>query len=133
MIIVLDSSVGIEIVLSREKSKKFISLIKQAKKVISSDLYKIEIANVLWKYAKAGLLQPHETNELLYLAQELVDEYKDISEYNEEAMREAIRLNHSAYDMLYFTLARRLGATLLTLDKQLSALCMESSVSIIDS
>jgi hypothetical protein len=35
-----------------------------------------------------------------------------ISENNMEALNEAIRLDYSAYDMLYLTLARRTGALL---------------------
>ena len=48
-----------------------------------------------------------------------VDEYVDIAENNEEAMNEAIRIGHSTYDLLYFTLARRYSGLLMTLDKEL--------------
>jgi len=131
MIIVLDTSAGIEIVLKRSKSLLFQKYILEAKKVISSDLYKIEIANTLWKYIRDGLLIKNNALQLLNLAQELVDEYYEIEDFNEEAMLEAIKHNHSSYDMLYFTLARRTGALLLSLDKKLIKIAKNNSIETI--
>ncbi|HOP29679.1 MAG TPA: type II toxin-antitoxin system VapC family toxin [Spirochaetota bacterium] len=129
MITVLDTSAAIEILLSREHSENLREYILKSRKVISSDLYKVETANVLWKYVKSGFIKRDQVNELLSLVQDLVDEYIDISENNEESMNEAIRLNHSVYDMLYFTLARRTGATLLTMDKKLKDLAVSAGLS----
>ena len=39
-----------------------------------------------------------------------------------------MRLEHSSYDMVYFILARRTGATLFTLDKKLIELCLNNGV-----
>ena len=50
MIVVLDASAGIEIALTRSDAQKFEKIIEKASKVISSELYKAETANVLWKY-----------------------------------------------------------------------------------
>jgi predicted nucleic acid-binding protein len=55
----------------------------------------------------------------LELFENLVDEFVPVSENNLEALNEAIRLDYSAYDILYLTLAMRTGAILLTLDKPL--------------
>jgi predicted nucleic acid-binding protein len=62
---------------------------------------------------------------------DIVDEYIPISENDVEAFHESIRLEHPAYDMLYFTLARRNSATLVTCDKKLCALCKKEGVSAI--
>jgi predicted nucleic acid-binding protein len=43
-------------------------------------------------------------------------------------MNEAIRLDYSAYDMLYLTLARRTGALLLTLDKPLNRIAKREGI-----
>ena len=128
MIVVLDANAGIEIVLNRLKSIQFKEYIANCRKVISSDLYKAEITNTLRKYLKAGFLTKEKGIELLRLAQDLVDEYYDISENNNESLNESIRLNHSSYDMLYFTLARRTGAVLLTLDKKLLELAEKEGI-----
>lgn len=119
MIVVLDASAGIEIVLNRSKSNQLRRMISDSRKVITSDLYKAEVTNVIGKYVRAGLISGEKGYDLLNLALALVDEYYDISDYSTESLHESIRLNHSSYDMLYFTIARRSGALLLTLDKKL--------------
>ena len=97
MIIVIDASAGIEIILNRSKSAFFNRKILSARKIITSDLYKIEVANVIWKYVKANLLEKNRANQALALVQGLVDEFIDIAENNEEAMNESIRTGHSTY------------------------------------
>ena len=131
MIIVIDASAGIEIVLERSKSSVFNQKILSARKVITSDLYKIEVANVIWKYVKANLLDKNKANKTLELTQGLVDEFINISENNEEAMNESIRTGHSTYDLLYFTLARRYGASLMTLDAKLKELAENSGIDVV--
>ena len=42
--------------------------------------------------------------------------------------KEAMRLRHPVYDMLYFVLARRNAATLFTLDRKLQQLCLDNGV-----
>jgi len=128
MIVVLDASAGIEIALSRSDATKHEKIITNASKVISSDLYKAEVANVLWKYHKSGLLNKSEVIQRLHYCTELVDEYIDIDENNEEALNEGIRIDHSIYDLLYLTLARRSGATLLTQDKKLKNIAKENGI-----
>jgi predicted nucleic acid-binding protein len=86
----------------------------------------------LWKYCKADLLVKNDANKILFLAENLIDEFIDISENNNESLNEAIRLNHSTYDMLYFTLARRTGATLMTLDSRLNSLAKKEGIDIVE-
>jgi len=130
MIIVLDASAGIEIALSRESSEIYERKIEKASKVITSELYKAETANVLWKYNNAGLLSKEEVQKRLKYCDELIDEYIDISENNEEALNEGIRIKHSVYDLLYLVIARRNGAILLTQDKKLKKIAKDSGVEI---
>ena len=131
MIIILDASAGIEIALDRAKSSELNEKPLFAKKIISSDLYKIDAANVIWKYVKANLLAKERANRTLELAQGLVDEFIDIAENNEEAMNESIRMGHSTYDLLYFTLARRYGSTLMTLDNKLKLIAEKNGIEVI--
>lgn len=113
MIVVLDASAGIEIALTRDNAQIFEKIIEKASKVISSELYKAETANALWKYYNAGLLNKEEVLKRLRYCDDLIDEYVDISDNNEEALVEGIRIKHSIYDLLYLTIARRNGAILL--------------------
>ena len=130
MIIVLDASAGIEIALSRENARKYEQKIEKASKVITSELYKAETANVLWKYNIAGLLNKKEALKRLRYCNELIDEYIDISANYEEALNEGIRIKHSVYDLLYLVIARRNGAILLTQDKKLIKIAKETGVEI---
>jgi len=131
MTIVLDASAGIEIAFDRTRGHYFNAFILSASKVISSDLYKIEVANVIWKYVKAKYLEKDRANPALRLAQDLVDEYIDIAENNEESMQESIRMGHSTYDLLYFTLARRLSAKLMTADQKLKEIAEQNGIDVI--
>ena len=132
MIIVLDASAAIEIALNRSKSKHFRTYLSNCQKVITSDLYKAEITNVFWKYVKARLISREVGGSLLDLSLNLIDEYYDISQYSTEAYYESLRLDHSSYDMFYFTLARRTGGKLLTLDKKLKLIAEKEGIGFIE-
>lgn len=122
MILVLDANAGIEIALDREKATILNSFLDRADKVVTSDLYKAETANVIYKYVRSGLLSKDQAIEKLNFCDFLIDEFVDIATNKEEALLESIHTNHSTYDLLYLTLARRTGARLLSLDKRLNAL-----------
>jgi predicted nucleic acid-binding protein len=49
-----------------------------------------------------------------------------------EALNEAIRLKFSAYDMLYFTITRKMGAMLLTLDHSLNQIAKKEGIRTFD-
>lgn len=131
MTVVLDASAGIEVVLKREKVAMFAGKLEKASLVLSSDLYKAEVANALWKYQAAGFLSREQAKVLLGLALALVDDYWDISENNLEALTEAGRLKHPVYDLLYLTLARRTGSILLTVDTKLAKLAVAEGLEVI--
>ena len=122
MIIVLDCDAAIEIVFNRNKGKALRELIATAEKTVSSELFRIEVANVLRKYYQGDHIKKAECGKALELAENLIDEFIPIKENHQEALHESIRLKRSAYDMLYLTIARRMGATLVTLDKSLNAI-----------
>ena len=131
MTVVLDSNAAIEIVLKRENGQRLGELIGNAEKTISSELFRIEVANVVGKYCHGNYVKKSECGKILELAENLVDEFMPIKENHMEAMNDAIRLCHSAYDMLYLTLARRTGATLVTLDRRLNAIAEKEGINII--
>jgi predicted nucleic acid-binding protein len=131
MIVVLDASAGIEIGLGRDNSRIYKETLEQASKVISSDLYKAEVTNVLWKYVKAKLITKEIAVQRLQYCLNLVDEYLDISDNNQESLVESIRIDHSVYDVLYLTIARRNGAILITRDKKLKGIAREQGIEIL--
>lgn len=131
MMIVLDANAGIEIALDLPRAERFRSVLESSEKVISSSLYKAEVANVIGKYVKAGRVPKASAGEKLELAQGLVDEFVDCSENNDESLNESIRIGHPVYDMLYLTLARRKGAALLTVDGKLKDICRNNGIEVV--
>ena len=130
MIIVLDASAGIEIALDREKASLYNSYLLGATKIITSSLYKAETSNVIWKYVRAQLLPKDRALQTYKHCEDIIDEFVDLAENVEESISEAMRLNHSTYDLFYFTLARRHGATLISLDKKLNEMAIENGIEI---
>ena len=132
MIVVLDSNAAIEIVLNREKGNKLGSLVEAAEKTVSSEFFRIEVANVIRKYYHGKYLKKADCNKLLELAENLIDEFVPIKDNHLEALNEAMRLNCTAYDMLYLTLARRMGGTLVTLDRPLNTIAKKEGIDTAD-
>jgi predicted nucleic acid-binding protein len=130
MIVVVDSNAAMEVVLKREKGLRFRQIIESAEKTISSEFFRIEAANVISKYYKGNYIKKDDCHTLLALSENLIDEFIPISENNLEALNESIRLNYSAYDMLYLTLARRTGAVLMTLDRPLGTIAEKEGIEV---
>jgi len=128
MTVVLDTSAAIELIRKKEKAGLIETYLRHSNLIISSDLYKAECANTIWKMAKAGMIKQDELSTLLEQCDKLVYSFIDIKENSAESLFEANRLGHPVYDMLYFTLARRTGATLLTMDRRLTKICKENGI-----
>lgn len=128
MIVVLDTSAGVDLILHGKHSNEIKKLLNYCSKVITSDLYKAETTNVFLKYVKADLISKRDAVTCINFSQSLIDEYYNISEFSIECLNEALRLDHSIYDMLYLTLAKRSGGVLLTVDKKLSKLAANEGI-----
>lgn len=126
--IVLDCSAAVHMARRTPEGNALRSLILEHEKVISTQLYIIELASTFGKYVKQSMVS--DTVALAYMveASNLVDELIPIEENYIEAFHESMRVKHSAYDMLYLTLARRNAATLVTLDTRLMKLCEELGI-----
>jgi predicted nucleic acid-binding protein len=131
MTIILDASAAIEVVLRRNGAVDFINRLLNAERVIATDFFRAETANVISKYVKGSFLSKENGFQSLEFVKNMVDEYIPIRENEVEAFSESIRLNHPVYDMLYLTLARRTGGVLLTCDKKLAALCKSEGIPIV--
>jgi predicted nucleic acid-binding protein len=130
MTIVLDTSAAAEIVLNRLPGIHLQKFIGSAEKVYSTDLFKAEITNTLWKYTAGELLSMEQAVKLIGLAFGLVDEFVDIQENVIEALHEGVSRNRPVYDMLYMTLARRTGSMLLTMDRQLAESARDTDIAV---
>jgi predicted nucleic acid-binding protein len=131
MNVVLDACAAVEIVFNRLPSKHFYEFLRTADCVYSTELFKAETANTLWKYVRKGFLSKDKAVSLQRLAVELIDDFIDINENSIESLHEAIRLDLPVYDLLYMTLARRTGSILITMDKKMAEASREAGITVV--
>lgn len=126
--IVLDSCALVDMARQTEEGRALQQLMLVNEKAISCDLVRAEAASVFRKLTRTEGMSPAQAEEYLNAALSLVDEFYPLEDLQTESLRESIRLNHSTYDLFYFVLARRTGATLFTLDRKLMQLCQAHGV-----
>ena len=130
MIAVLDVSAAIEMLLQKEKARKYEEVYQDASWVIAPQLYIAELTNVLWKYQKAKAITHEECLQFVENGINLIDDYSDLNDLWKESLGEGIKNSHSIYDMYYAVLSRRNEAILLTNDKELSSLCKKLKIQV---
>lgn len=121
--IVLDCSAAVEMARKTERGMGFRALVLDGEKTIASALFQAEVRNAFWRYVHAGSLSESRAEEHIAEALSLVDEFVPLEENAAEAFAEAVRQNHSVYDMFCLTLVRRNAATLFSADRKLVELC----------
>ena len=129
--IVIDANAALEIVLETNIGRQLMSVF-ELEDTTAPLIFVDEVANSLWKYQRIGDITKQECVNLHRAALSLVDCYVNDDELYPEALSRAIQTNHSVYDMLYLTLAKRCDAQLFTRDKKLIKLCHENNVDCID-
>jgi len=118
-------------VLCRPLALRIVEHLEHADRVTVPDLYFAEIANALWKYARAGDLTLDEAQEMLSTGSALADDVFPARELATEALATATAFNHPVYDALYAVTARREGAAVCTIDLRLVKLLEAMRVPII--
>lgn len=126
--IVLDCNAAVAIVLETEEGLALQALMLEEEECIAPSLLCSEMANALTSLSRAGSIPKEAAPMLLKAALSLPDRFVDDAELLPEALVEAIRHGHPAYDMFYLVLARRFAATLFTLDRRLQRLCLDNGV-----
>lgn len=123
--IVLDCSAAVAIVRETLEGNALRALMLENETTLTSEMFVAEVRNSFWKYVRAQLMTIEEAELYIEKAIGLVDEFVPLKENADEAFAEAVRQNHSVYDMFYLTLVRRSAGTLFSLDKKLVNLCTE--------
>ncbi len=123
--IVLDCSAAVAIVRETLEGNALRALMLENETTLTSEMFVAEVRNSFWKYVRAQLMTIEEAEFYIEKAIGLVDEIVPLKENADEAFAEAVRQNHSVYDMFYLTLVRRSVGTLFSLDKKLVNLCTE--------
>lgn len=129
--IVIDCDAAFAIATGRNDGIALEGLMLEGEPIIAPQLFINELAHVTRKYVRCGALTRDQAIAVMRKALRLPGKLLPGDDYWEEALSEAIRLNHSAYDMFYFVLARRTASTLFTLDKRLQELCYDNGVDCI--
>lgn len=126
--IVLDTSVALEIAKQTETGCAFQGLLQPEEEIIAPVLFAAEATNAAWKHVHAGVLDADAARHLMEDTLAIPDRFAHIEDLLAEAYAEAVALDHSVYDMLYLVLARRNAATLFTCDKKLRECCVIRNV-----
>ena len=127
--IVLDACGAVEIARQSLEGQALQWFMGKNEKIITCELYRAEVASVYRKFARSKAITLKEAEEGFEACIDLIDEFYALEGLQTEALRESVRLDHSTYDLFYFVLARRMGATLFTVDRKLMKLCEENGVS----
>lgn len=129
--IVLDASAAVFAFREREEFPDDVRsgwLEDSDERIVAPDFFCVEATHAAWKHVHVGAMSEAQASAMAQVAIGYIDEFVSDSSLLPESLDEAIRLDHSVYDMLYFVLARRNGAQLVTCDRQLAKLCAENNV-----
>lgn len=119
---VLDASAAVHVVMRTDRAAELIAALENCDLVLAPALFHAEVANTLWKYVRAGVIDKQAALTRLEEARGLIDSFEPDDELATEAMSQAILHDHPVYDLLYLVLAMRYGARLLSADGKLMRL-----------
>jgi predicted nucleic acid-binding protein len=127
-VVVLDASAAVRAVMDAAAQPALLDRLAAAPIVLAPTLMRVEAANALWKYRRAGVVDAAEVLVRHAEATALVHRFIDEQTLFPEALQLAADLDHPVYDALYAVSARRHAATLLTFDRRLHALCAQAGI-----
>jgi predicted nucleic acid-binding protein len=127
-VIVLDASAAVRAVMDAAAQPVLLDRLAAAPVVLAPALMRVEAANALWKYWRAGVVDTAEAMVRHAEASSLVHRFIDEQALFPEALQLAADLDHPVYDAMYAVTARRHAATLLTFDRRLHALCARAQI-----
>ncbi|NEP09460.1 MAG: type II toxin-antitoxin system VapC family toxin [Symploca sp. SIO2C1] len=120
---VIDANVGVKRFIADPLTIKVNQLLAHlnvsSTQIYIPDLFYIEVANIFWKYVRAGMYTREEVQADLATLKSLSLQVVSTAELMEEAVNIAIAYGISAYDASYVVLSQRVSSPLLTLDRKL--------------
>lgn len=127
--LVLDHYAAADIACATDRGIALRNLLLKGDEVASPSTLRLDLMNAMARFMRMRAVSRTVAEECIELALSTVDTFVPYEELLPEAFSEASRTNLTMGDLLYFCMARRLGATLVTSSDQLRALCAESGVS----
>ena len=125
---VLDASAAVHLVMNGTHAVHLVTKLEEAAIVTTPDLFCSEAANALWKYIRAGEIDLDLALTRLEQAMGLVDGVVPQRTLAPEALVAAARQQRSVYDMTYAVLARRSGATVITMDRPFALVLQDMEI-----
>ena len=80
-----------------------------------------EVANALWRKARAGEIERADAAAAMGLLIDMPVRWNDDETVGADAVRLALALDHPVCDCVYLALAHRIGATMVTADRRFVA------------
>ncbi len=120
MKLVIDASFAIKWYVIHEDTPTAMQIAGSAADLLAPGLILAEVANAFWKYVRANQMQPGHASRALLVLPGRLDPLVAMSSLADAALQIGIMLSHRVCDCFYLALARREGASLVTVDKRLA-------------
>ena len=115
---VIDASVAVKLLVDEPDSDAARELAASGQELHAPRLMASEVANALWRKARAGQIERADAGAALALMTDLPLRWNDDETVSADAVRLALALDHPVYDCVYLALAHRIGATVVTADRR---------------
>lgn len=127
----LDASAALHLLVREEGPSEIGEILRQTPWVLAPSLFGAELANGLWKLARAGELGGDGLLDWYEAGLGLVSRLEPDQPLLGEALSLARHLDHPVYDLLYGVLAMRQDCPVVTLDRRLAAVLSRIGVEAI--
>jgi len=117
-VIVIDASLAVKWFVTEEGHATAVSLLEQNQILVAPDLIFPETTNVFWKKLQKGEMTSEQSQLACRALPGFLQGTFSSSRLSADALKLAIRLNHSVYDCIYLACAEQQGAKLVTADKK---------------
>lgn len=117
--LVVDASVAAKWFLPEDDADRAQALLTGRYALLAPELLWVEVASVVWKYARKRLLTQVEAERIIEHAMVFPVERHPVEPLLADALKLAIEHDRTVYDCLYLALALRESATLATEDARL--------------
>jgi len=116
---IIDASVAIKWFVPEPFHQEARALLSEKPDRIAPDWLMAEVANVLWKQARQGIVKTELATRILQILPKLIC-FQAAAPLTPIAYRIARQMDHPVYDCLYLALAKQYGGQLITADTKLA-------------
>ncbi len=115
---VVDASVAVKLLVDEPDSHAARELAASDHELHAPRLMASEVASALWRKARLGEVERADAGAALAWLPDMPVRWNDDETVSADAVRLALVLDHPVYDCMYLALAHRIGATVVTADRQ---------------